>query len=490
MHAPARAQQGERGVVNSSGNQIRIGHMVVPSEAWPPQYDRRGATCVAQAPLTSTVDTDSRLLETWGGRLVLASLVIWPVSFGLGFHISLAILTCLAFVVSLVFIARPVVGMLGVGMLCCLDTVSRPYLMSWSGGMFRWNTFNYFLLIVILLYVRTLLRQASLQIRVWQAFVCLVAIGVLASPSVVIGTNNLLNLVTPWGLLAFCLAGSRLRSVQEPMWFWVACVNGVLGSVGGLVYYLQRANLPRLDNNEFSYFPLTAMFCICLARSYRSGRSHALLNTLAAVNFCWVFLSGSRGSLLAAVICSIYLLYQTSGVGRRSLTIMVAACTCVLVVSQFPEMMDKTHDKFQRLADPSLSYRERTSGRANLFMDGWQIFMKNPLGVGTGGFNASRISSDNYVSFKQTSAVAAHSGWLKILVENGVVGIAFFLLFICSFSMVAARQKDPSLGLFVSATLAVAYVSAEFSGKGPWLLAAGSIVILQDLTRSFPRLVR
>jgi O-antigen ligase len=115
---------------------------------------------------------------------------------------------------------------------------------------------------------------------------------------------------------------------------------------------------------------------------------------------------------------------------------------------------------------------------------GWQMFIDNPLGVGTGGFG-TRFSSAEY---KLTSKdLQAHSAWIKTLAENGILGISVLAGFVGSFAKAGWRRRGEGhfpLGCLVTIAFVVAFLSTEFQGKGLWFLAAAvtSLFSYQSVT--------
>jgi O-antigen ligase len=76
----------------------------------------------------------------------------------------------------------------------------------------------------------------------------------------------------------------------------------------------------------------------------------------------------------------------------------------------------------------------------------------------------------------------AHAGWITVLTENGVIGVALLAAFILSFSIVSLGRRRPrtlGIGLFASVTLAVAFTSSDVSQMGLWFLAAGVITLIR-----------
>ncbi|HEY9450101.1 MAG TPA: O-antigen ligase family protein, partial [Gemmatimonadaceae bacterium] len=125
-----------------------------------------------------------------------------------------------------------------------------------------------------------------------------------------------------------------------------------------------------------------------------------------------------------------------------------------------------------------------TSGRSDLAIGGWYIFQDHPFGVGTGGFPTawSRLGHHYGLRYGRGEEKAAHSGWVKTMVENGVPGLVLLIIYISSFGVVALRQRDWALwrlGMLTSVATAAALLSTEFQNKGVWFLVAGATAFLQ-----------
>jgi O-antigen ligase len=215
----------------------------------------------------------------------------------------------------------------------------------------------------------------------------------------------------------------------------------------------------------------------------QAPRRQFVLALLAVINALWVFLSASRGNLLIAAVCLAFVL--TGMRLRRALGFgIVAALVSVVVLSQFTTLQERAVERLHLLTDPSESVHLRTSGRSDLAWGAWYMFRDHPFGVGTGGFLPTWLTLGAREGIAQSRGLApraAHSGWMKILAENGFPGILLLGAYVFSFAVSGWRSRDPvlrRLGLMVTAVFAVAGVSMEFQAKGLWLLAAGATVLL------------
>lgn len=415
-----------------------------------------------------------------GFALAGLSLVVWGAGLVVGFPLALGVLTSVAFAAAIFGLRWPVLGLLGIAMLSTVDSITRNFLL--LGGLWRWNTFNYWLLVVIILAAPRLLRLHDPQTRILQLFLAVLGFNLLGTTDLLAGTQHVLNVLIVFGLLVYFLRALR----HEEVWFWLGMVAGTVGAVGGLVFYVQRGSLPYINPNSFIHFPLTATFSICLAAHFVAGRSRPLLllGLLAVVNLVWVFLAGSRGGMLTGLFCAMFLLFEVRGFSRRFTIVAMAGLMGLAILSQFSDLQERALHRIDKLFDPSHSIAGRTSGRSELALAGWHIFLEHPFGVGTGSFadtwaelgGREGFSGHGYHMERQ-----AHSGWIKTLAEAGLPGILLQAAYVASFALVGwsqRRQGMLSLGLLVTAVLTVAFISTEFQSKGLWLLAAGVTALL------------
>jgi O-antigen ligase len=415
----------------------------------------------------------------WGIRLIALTIGIWLASLALGFHTGLVLLTLVGFAAAVAGLGKPSLGVLGIAILCTLDAVSRIYLL--TGGLLRWNTFNYWLVAVMLLHIGWLVRLRNPEIRLLQVFIALLTIELAFSSDRLGGAQHVLNLVTVFGLLIyFARASSDLE-----VWYWSAMVSGVVSGLGSLVFFLQQESLPGINENAWSFFPLTSLFatCVYFASPVRRRRSR-LLVILAFVNAGWVFLSGSRGSLLICVVCFLFILVRLGSVKGTALTLGAATLLTVSAISMFGGQGNRAAERLANLFDSGRTITNKTSGRWDLALGGWNIFLDQPLGVGTGGFAPSWAAlhdREGISGFKEGLSVQAHSAWVKVLAENGFPGILLLIAFVLSFAALGWRRRRAGMllpGLLVSVAMSVAFLADEFQGKALWFLAAAIMLFL------------
>ncbi len=423
----------------------------------------------------------------WGQRLTVLILLVCAASFLIGFKSSLAVLTIIGYGAAILGLRRPALGLFGIGILSTLDTTASYYLFS-TGGLLRWNTFNYWLLFVMLLSVPFLLTLKDPQTRLWQAFVLLSGIQLAFTPDFLQGAYEFLGIITVFGMFVYFAANIG----DKQIWYWLGIVNGTLAGAVVLAMFLQLDFL-RYDPTIWPWTPLTGILSTCLAMHFVGDRrrEQLILALLTIVNVVWVLVSGSRGAMLVAIVCVVFMILRMRSLSRRFAFLIIAIVLGVAVSSLFtdlrPGFVTGSLTHIGDLLDPTLSDVKRTSGRSDLALAGWYIFLDHPFGVGTGGFPSTWASLGSFGGRLSTRAVGheivAHSAWIKVLAENGVIGILLLISYVFSFAVVGWRKSKQdrtllALGLLVTVIFITAFISMEFNQRGMWFLVAGVISLL------------
>lgn len=432
------------------------------------------------APPSRAPRLQSQQREARGRRFVMCVVLICGAGFIIGFQVAVSALAVLGFASAIIGLRRPALGLVGIGILCTLAPLMDTFV--FTGGLLRWNTLNYWLLVVTLLWAPLLVRWSDAHLRIMQACVALLALELLISQDATRGAQDLLGMVAVFGLFVYC---ARAR-VSPADWYWFGVICGTLSAVGGLLYFAQHASLPRINPNAWATFPLCGLFALCLALpfSFERRRGPLIVSTLAAVSLVWVFLSGSRGNMLVALTCATYLIIGVQGAGRRATLVAVACLITASAATQFADLQQRALARVDVLLDPRTALVNRTSHRSELLLGGWYVFLEHPFGVGTGGFTTAwqnlgrRAGLPVYDHYRNKDA---HAGWIKILAENGIPGFLLLLGFSVSFAVAGLRSRMHAtrrLGLLTTAVLLLEFVSAEYQNKAIWLLAAATIVML------------
>lgn len=436
----------------------------------------RGQVPAARGPQAVPPSPAALVTAVWAKRILALVVLGWASAAVAGFQAALMFVNLLGFAAAFVGLRWAGIGLIGVGMLCALEPITGPLLA--TGGLWRWNNFNYWLLVVLVIFLPVITRLNDLHTRCLQALVLLLTAGLFLSPDVLTGVQYVFAMVTAFGVLVYCI---RARSDVDA-WYWLGIVSGVLAAVGCFVYLVRMEALPPVNRNVWCLFPLTALFAICLGfTAARSTTEQVALGALAVINFSWVFLSTSRGGLIPAAVCMLYLLAQVPGRLRRLQFAAAAAIVSVIVLSQFSSLQETAIDRLDELFDSSKTYSERTSNRSQLALAGWRVFLDHPLGAGTASFSAEQARLGLF-GWSRSGEFSAHSGWIRVLAENGVPGMLVLLAYVGSFALVGWKQRRYGalkIGVLTTAVFTLLLVSYEFEFKGIWLLAAGATVALR-----------
>jgi hypothetical protein len=431
----------------------------------------------------------SRRANRVGRRCVMLIVLIWAAAPLAGFTVSVALLTALGFAGAIAGLRWPRLGLLAAGVLCTLEPLMNSLI--FTGGLFRWNTFNYLLLGVTLLWLPLFWRRRDVSLRLIEACTALLAVELIISPDLAHGMQDLAGLCAVFGLYVYFAR----RRFSRADWYWLGVVCGTLAAVGGLVFFLEKSTLPTINPNAWALFPVTALFAVCIALpcSFRRRGGPAILTALAGILLVWVFLSGSRGSMLVAAACAIYLVFAARGIGRGASLVLVTGIVMLGAATQFTSMQHQALERVRTLVDSRTAMVDRTSHRSELLLGGWYMFLDHPLGVGTGGFTAvwhdmgrreGIPASDRYRD------KVVHAGWVKLLAENGVPGFALMAAFVASFAVRGLFQRHRgarALGLLTATALALELVSTEYQSKGLWFIAAAAMAMLGRQSALRPR---
>jgi hypothetical protein len=454
--------------------------LTVPWPAWPADQPSRLATA---EPL-SIVRRENVL--RWSLILCCLCTLLWCASPVIGFVRVLAALTLIGYAGAALGIFLPGLGILSVATLCALDPLTRVFLM--TGGLFRWNTFNYFLVLVSLSSFPLLLRLRDPHTRLMQVLILILLIGVFNSDEKSDCWQHIVNASSVFGLTVYTIRGHRLEAV----WPSVGLLAGMLSAVGCLFFYVAQSSLPTIDKNAMSMFPVASLVGVTIGFQF-SGRYPTLslvLLVLAVINSAWVFLSASRGGMLIALCCVMCLLLSRFSWTRTAVFAGTVSIAVLASLTWFPDMAANSVFRVQKLLDADRKASTRTSGRSDLMRGGWRIFAENPFGVGTGDFGSQYAvvsASSTDLAFRRGKSRPSHSAWIKVLAENGLPGITVLACFVGSFAYrgwKSGRQTLQWTGLLTTGAISVAFLSTEFQSKALWFVAASAISILGDCRRS------
>jgi hypothetical protein len=193
---------------------------------------------------------------------------------------------------------------------------------------------------------------------------------------------------------------SQLLSIDGIGWAGVSVLDG------GRAAYLGIFN----DPNDMSlYFVMTLPFAFFLFASTRSVLRYLYLLSAAAILY-GVYLSNSRGGLLAVLVLLALWIFLKYGLRKTLVLGALALPVVVFVMSRFRTIDSEEASAF---------------GRLDAWYEGFQMLIANPLfGVGQGAF------VDHHF-------LAAHNSFVLVFAELGLLGYFCWaaFLFFCALSM-------------------------------------------------------
>ncbi|HZW03208.1 MAG TPA: O-antigen ligase family protein [Anaerolineaceae bacterium] len=411
----------------------------------------------------------------WGRILFLLVPAIWFSGLAIGFVNALTILTFLSFGLFLLGIRWAGVGLIGLGMMTAIDPLTRGFVTTAIALPF--NTINYLLLVSMVWFLPFLLRVNDVHSRLLQVLVLVLILMLYFSNSKINGVIHILNVVTLFGMLPYIA-----RAIQNrPAMYWMGVISSLISAVGGIAFFLMMDSIGYLNPNAWAKFPVTGILLSCLAfpyaREFRLGRPTLLL--LALVNALWVFLSGSRGNMLIGGVGLLFLIFYERNFSWKLFVFGLIVVAVTAMSAFFYEQQTYAVSRVEMLFSDDFDVDTATSGRLSIATRGLELFRRNPLGVGTGAFNSEIAAVSDFAD----SEIQAHSGWIKVLAENGIPGILLLGGYVFSFVVVGVRsgkREKVFFGTLATIVLAVAFISSEFQGKNLWFLAAAATVLLHD----------
>jgi O-antigen ligase len=236
--------------------------------------------------------------------------------------------------------------------------------------------------------------------------------------------------------LVFSLYGAALAGF--------ALLQGV--SSNGKLYWLRQPRMggwvygPYVNHNHYAGLMemLVPIPLVLALTRLAPSRTRAVAGAAAAVMAGTIFLSGSRGGMLAIVtefvILSALLVKQ-----KRSLRTAIGVGVFLALVAGLLTWIGGA-ELSKRIATVTLSHSEITNDvRTVINRDGLKMFLKKPiLGWGLGTFP---VVYPQFRSFYTNFFVnQAHNDYLQLLVETGLLGFATMLWFLWTLYSRAIRK--------------------------------------------------
>lgn len=230
------------------------------------------------------------------------------------------------------------------------------------------------------------------------------------------------------------------------------------------------------DANDIAFveISLMAFSTWVLVGAFRWGAKLAALASILLGSLLTLY-TASRGGLLG--LSTFFILFVMLGVPRVKASMKLAMCIALVGVA-YMNAGKINIERFSTLGSIANDYNFEEFGRAEIWGRGVRMFTANPLtGVGVQGFPiaiGAMRQQDNRIPVWQ----AAHSAYLQVLAETGIVGIGSFVLLVgtclVTFARVRRRGKtlaDPGIGLlsglllmgFIAQLISAVFLSQAYS---------------------------
>jgi len=253
-----------------------------------------------------------------------------------------------------------------------------------------------------------------------------------------------------YGLLCFLVVQNLRHTWQIQTMTWGFSVYGSLLAIFALlqsitspqkIYWLWNSHLgsrpygPYVNSNHYAglmemLFPIPLIFSLT---RYASGKSRASAVFAAAIMATSIFLSGSRGGMLAVIGQLVFFAIILAKRKKKTRVALTIGAFAIIVLgllfwlggAELTERMASLHSE----AGIDLS----GATRLNIDRDAFRMFLHKPvLGFGLGTF------SDVFPQFRSfyTDLIVdqAHNDYLQLLVETGILGFVamlWFLITVC-----------------------------------------------------------
>jgi O-antigen ligase len=268
-------------------------------------------------------------------------------------------------------------------------------------------------------------------------------------------TISLALLYFSYALLCFLagqtlIKGSQARTLALVFSLYGAGVAGfaLLQGVAsnGKLYWIRQPRMggwiygPYVNHNHYAGLMemLVPIPLVLALTRMASSRTRAVAGAAAAVMAGTIFLSGSRGGMLA-IVTEFVILAALLVKQKRSLRTAIGVGVFLAIVAGLLTWIGGA-ELSKRIATITSSHSEITNDvRAYINRDGLKMFLKKPvLGWGLGTFPV--VYPEFRTFYTNFFVNQAHNDYLQLLVETGVLGFATMLWFLGTLYFSAIRK--------------------------------------------------
>jgi len=244
-----------------------------------------------------------------------------------------------------------------------------------------------------------------------------------------------------------------------------------------------------VDNNDLAMMLALAIpMAWYLSMTVRKPVLRLLFSAYVPCAILAIGLTGSRGGMVTAVVALLFIPITVSKLSplRRGIAIGLLWVSGIVAVTYLPETL------MERLASTRTEVEGgNMGGRMKIWKAGLRAFAARPLtGYGTAAF---KRAVDPYLV---TRAQVAHNSFLSVAVEEGLVGLIFYLsMFVLVFQAVrtlpTATERRFALVLLAALIISMLTLTSEAS-KRVWAILAILVGMSQSrvIRRPGPRVLR
>ena len=205
------------------------------------------------------------------------------------------------------------------------------------------------------------------------------------------------------------------------------------------------------------------------------SRNEKILAVIASPFIVNAFMmTRSRGGFIGLIVELLLMLLFVFRTVKRDHLLRILAGT-VIICSLFLSLMDpQFKSRIFNIGDQTDTDNldAVSSGRIEMWGAGFELFKDNPFGTGGGTY---QLLIPDYISQRDTDtrATASHNTFLLIMVEQGMMGLIFYLLFLRKTFSISKQitanlknEEDPSLASLMHHNVALGAGLAGFLAAG------------------------
>jgi O-antigen ligase len=247
-----------------------------------------------------------------------------------------------------------------------------------------------------------------------------------------------------------------------------------------LVYHRDPGALRRFTAGGTDPNDLAMTLALALPMAWYLGMRHRhslirwVCRAYLPIAFLAIGLTGSRGGLLTTLVALMVVpLTMDRLTPRRLVTAVIVLVGAIgLAIAYVPDKI------VERLSTTGTEVEDANFGnRGRVWLAGFHAFARRPVvGYGTSGFVPAVTPELG------SSSNVAHNTYLSVLVEQGIIGLAFFLMmFVAVYRAILPLPKiDRRFGLTLLATLMVAILPLTWEQRKPvWFVLSALLGLSQ-----------